>query len=82
MLKTCELVQTSKPAEFSKILELKGSKSLWFSRKPKQLRDPIKIGGTDIFAEANANANGLVLRSLHVLNLFGLDPKIDVTFKK
>lgn len=82
MLRTCDYVQGRKPSEFSKILELRGSKRLWFSRKAKELHDPIRIHGTDLFAECNVNANGLVLRSLHVLNLFGLEPRIDIAIKK
>lgn len=78
LLKTCEVVEAKKPTEFHKILRLRGSKRLWFSRKPKELRDPVRIGRTDIFAETNQNANSLVLRSLHVLHLFGLEPKIEI----
>jgi hypothetical protein len=81
LLKTCELVRTRKPSQFSRILELKGTKNLWFSREAKQLRDPVRIHGTSIFAETNVNANGLVLRSLHVLSLFGVKPEIDVTLR-
>jgi hypothetical protein len=82
LLKTCEFAEEKSHSDFSRILGLKGSKRLWFSLKPKELKDPIPIGATGIFAETNVNANGLVLRSLHVLNLFGLEPRIDVTFKK
>lgn len=82
LLKTCELVHDRKPSQFARILELKGSKRLWFSRNPNELQDPVRIHGTDIFAEANLNANGVVLRSLQVLNLFGLVPKINVKFRR
>lgn len=82
LLTTCQFILSRKPSEFSRILELKGSKRLWFSRKVKELQSPIRIRGSDIFAECNANANGLVLRSLHVLNLFGLEPEIDIAVKK
>lgn len=81
LLKTCEFVLSRKPNDFSKILELKGTKRLFFSRNPKKLHDPARIQGTDIFAECNANANTLVLRSLQVLNLFSLEPKIDLATK-
>jgi hypothetical protein len=79
LLKTCELVLDMKPSEFNKILELKGTKTPWFSRESNALRDPIKIRGSNIFAETHANANGLVLRALHVLKFFSLKPKIDIT---
>jgi hypothetical protein len=82
LLKTCEFVRTRKPSEFSRILELKGSRRLWFSRRREGLYAPIKIRGTDIFAESNVNANGLVMRSLHVLNLFGLKPEIEIVIEK
>ena len=81
-LNTCEFVQVRKPSEFPRILELKGRKRPWFSRKSSELHDPVRIRGTDLYAETNVNANGLVLRCLHVLNLFGLEPKIDVTFER
>jgi hypothetical protein len=79
LLRTCKLVQTKRPSEFSRVLELRGTKRLWFSRKSSELRNPVSIPGTDIFAETNFNANALVLLSLHVLNLFGVEPKIEVT---
>jgi len=82
LLKTCELVRDIKPDEFPQILKLKGPHATWFSRKPTELRNPVRIEGTDIFAEMNANANALVLRSFHVLHHFNLTPKIDVTFEK
>jgi predicted type IV restriction endonuclease len=82
LLKTCEVTKARRPSEFSKILTLKGNRSPWFSRKPGDLRDPVRIVGTDIFAEANQNANSLVLRSFSVLNLFGIDPRISVEFER
>jgi hypothetical protein len=81
-LKTCQVVRVSHPNDFQRVLKLKGYKKSWFSREPKQLRDPIRITGTSIFAEANQNANSLVLRSLHVLNFFGMEPAIDVKIKE
>jgi hypothetical protein len=59
LLRTCEVAQGRKSVEFSKILELKGTKRLWFSRKSAYLHDPIRIHGSDILAEANVNADGL-----------------------
>jgi hypothetical protein len=82
LLRTCEVVLTRRHADFSRILELKGRKRLWFSRKAEELYAPIMIRGTDIFAECNVNANGLVLRSLQVLNLFGLKPDIRIDIKE
>src|SRR3989442_11156812 len=82
LLKACEIAKARRPSEFSKILSLEGNKSPRFSRKPRDLRDPVRIKGTDIFAETNQNANSLVLRSFHVLNLFGIDPKIDFELER
>jgi hypothetical protein len=82
LLKTCQLVLDRNPSDFPKVLLLKGSSRPWFSRDPDDLRDPIKVEGTDIFAETNHNANQLVLHSLHVLKLFGLEPKIDIGSEK
>jgi len=82
LLKTCEVARESKRVEFATLVNLRGTKNLWFSRKSKELRDPIKINGTKIFAETNANANELVLRSLQVLKFFKLEPRIDITTKR
>jgi hypothetical protein len=82
LLRACEIARARGPSEFSKILNLKGNKSPWFSRKPEDLRDPVRITGTDIFAETNQNANSLVLRSFHVLSFFGIDPKIDIELER
>jgi hypothetical protein len=82
LLRTCEFVRTRKPSEFPRILELKGSTRLWFSRKPEELYAPVMIRGTGIFAECNVNADGLVLRSLRVLNLFGLRPEVEIAIQK
>ncbi len=76
--KTCEVVRLRHPREFPQILKLKGSKRRWFSRKPMELRDPTRVVGTNIFVETNKSANALVLLSFHILNFFGMEPKIDV----
>ncbi|MGA2310274.1 MAG: hypothetical protein ABSG57_12110 [Candidatus Bathyarchaeia archaeon] len=82
LLNSCEFVYAMNPSAFPKILELRGTKRVWFSRRANQLWEPIKIQGTDIFVDVNLNANGLVNRSLRVLRLFGLKPKIDIFLKK
>jgi len=82
LVRTCEIANARGPSEFPKILGLEGTKSPWFSRNPGDLRDPVRIRGTDIFAETNQNANSIVLRSFHVLNFFGIDPKIDIELEK
>jgi hypothetical protein len=82
LVRTCEFVQRRKPSEFSKILQLRGRKRKWFSRVAKELHDPVRIPGTDIFVECNVNANILVLRSFQVLHLFGLEPDIEISIGK
>lgn len=82
LLKTCEFVYAMNPTAFPKILELRGTKRVWFSRKANDLWEPIKIQGTGIFVDVNVNADGLFNRSLRVLRLFGLKPKIDVLLKQ
>jgi negative regulator of replication initiation len=76
LLRTCDYVLEAKPNEFAKILSLKGRKRLWFSRDPQKLKAPLKIEGTNNFAEGNANANGLILMCYHVLRHFGMETDI------
>ena len=78
LLETCAFVHAKKPAEFHRILNLRGNRRPWFSRKPSDLRSPVRIEGTDIYAEVNSNANALVLRCFQVLRHFGFELSLNI----
>jgi len=77
-LKVCEVARERRPSNFDSITRLRGNKAPWFSKKAADLRDPVEIEGTGIYAEANQNANALVLRCYHVLRHFGLEPSLGI----
>jgi len=81
-LKTCEVVRARNTHRFHEILTLRGYKHPWFSRDPSHFRQPTKISGTNIFAETNESANGLLRRSLQVMQLFSMKPDIEVETKE
>jgi hypothetical protein len=62
---------------FDSILTLVGRQRPFFSRNPGDLRSPVQIEGTDIFAEVNLSSYSAVKLSKNVLSLFGY-PETDL----
>ena len=71
LLKICEILHEMYPKDFQKVLSLGGTTRAHFSHNPNELRYPVGIVGTDIFAEANLSAKGIVRRCRKVLSVFG-----------
>ena len=69
------------PHDFRRVLELKGNERPWFSEISTDLRDPIRVEGTNIFVEGNQNANSITRFCLRILEHFGMRPMIKVTAK-
>lgn len=78
LIGTCMVVRKKRPADFARILELRGPKRLWFSRNPTNLRDPTPIDDTGIYAETNLSANGLAMTCQNILAHFEFEPDIRV----
>jgi hypothetical protein len=63
----------SHESEFDKVLDLRGTKRRYFSRHPGELRDPVRIGGSSIFAETHFSARTIVCQSTKLIEKFGYD---------
>ena len=57
--------------EMDKCLQLVGRKCPFFTRNRDELRDPIKIEGTGIYAEGNIGANQIARISQMLVRVFG-----------
>ena len=69
-------------SEFDKVLALRGTKRQYFSRNQNELREPVKIGDSSIYAETHFSARMIVERSRKLIALFGYAPEeleIEVT---
>ena len=70
LLTVCEEVNNLHRNDFTKVLSLRGTKRIYFTRNPNELRLPEKIKGTDIFVETHWSANSIVKLCEDVLSLF------------
>lgn len=71
LINICNILSKVREDVFEKVLELKGRKRIYFSRDEKNLKEPRKVSGTDIFVETNFNASNLYMITLKVLETFG-----------
>jgi len=78
----CDIMAAIHKDRFEDILSLRGTKRLYFSKKPDQIRGPRQIEGTDIYVSMNFSAAGVVRLSTRTLVLFGYTPKdLSIDFK-
>ena len=57
--------------QFDRVLNFRGDKRPYFTKNPKELRNPRKINNTDIYVETHFSANRIVKLSKKVITLFG-----------
>ncbi len=71
LLKIVNLMLVEHGYEFNKVLSLKGRKRPYFSKKPNDLRQPLKINNTDIYVEMDLYPNLIVKLVRKILSIFG-----------
>jgi len=71
LVQICNIMLATHRDRFDQVLNLKGHKRPYFTRKPNELRSPEKIPGTDIYVEVNLSANSIVRLSIDIFSLFG-----------
>lgn len=71
LIEICNVMSSMHRNNFERVLTLQGRKRPYFTKNANELRLPEKIKNTDIFAETNLSANGIVKMGLDVLSLFG-----------
>lgn len=71
LIEICNVMSIMHRNNFERVLTLQGRKRPYFTKNANELRLPEKIKNTDIFAETNLSANGIVKMGLDVLSLFG-----------
>lgn len=82
LTKVAEKIYEENKSSFDKIFNLKGRKRTYYTRDPKQQREPRPIGNSGIFVETHFNANHIVKMTLDLLELFGYsreDLKIELS---
>ena len=75
LLGVCATLHERSPAEFERVLELRGRVRPYFSRNPDDLLTPAQVGRSGIFAETKLGAPGVVERCEQVIELCGFDPR-------
>lgn len=63
------------PTDIERVLELRGTKRLYFSRREQDLRAPVAVGNSGYFAETHFSADNMVQQCHKVLPLFGYSPR-------
>jgi hypothetical protein len=67
----CNMMAKEHGDRFEEILTLSGHKKFLFSKNPDDLSSPVKIEGTDIYAEVSFGAGHLIKLAKKVIALFG-----------
>ena len=75
LLGVCATLHERSPAEFERVLELRGRVRPYFSRNPDDLHEAVQVGRSGIFAETNLSASSVVERCEQVVELCGFDPR-------
>ena len=75
LLGVCATLHERSPAEFERVLELRGRARPYFSRNPDDLHEAVQVARSGIFAEMNLSASGVVERCEQVVELCGFDPR-------
>ena len=75
LLGVCATLHERSPAEFERVLELRGRVRPYFSRNPDDLHEAVQVARSGIFAEMNLSASGVVERCEQVIELCGFDPR-------
>jgi hypothetical protein len=71
----CKIMYDLHHSSFERVLQLRGSKRPYFTRKPDELRIPQQIEDSNIFMETNLSSNSIVRISRNVISLFGYTEK-------
>lgn len=71
LLEICKKLYEVHPKDFQKLLSLRGTKKPYFTHNPNELRDPIRVEGTDVFVETNLGASSIVTLCRKTLSIFG-----------
>jgi hypothetical protein len=81
LITVCNLMKSNHESEFEKeVLNLKGSKRLYFSNDSSQLKRSEQIQGTDIYVEINLSSSQIVKNVENIIALFGY-PENSISFE-
>lgn len=75
LLGVCATLHERAPAEFERVLELRGRVRPYFSRNPDDLHEAVQVARSGIFVEVNLSASNIVERCEQVIELCGFDPR-------
>lgn len=80
LINLAEIIYHAHRSDFRKVLSMHGTKRIYFSQSPEQMREPRKVGDSGLYVETHWSAKSMVKLSLDLLALFGYtdqDLKID-----
>ena len=75
LLGVCATLHERAPAEFERVLELRGRVRPYFSRNPDDLHEAVQVARSGIFVETKLGAPGVVERCEQVIELCGFDAR-------
>ena len=75
LLGVCVALHERSPAEFERVLELRGRVRPYFSRNPDDLHEAVQVARSGICVEVNLSASNIVERCEQVIELCGFDAR-------
>lgn len=75
LLGVCATLHERSPAEFERVLELRGHARPHFSRTPDDMHTPAQVARSGIFVETKLSAIRIVERCRQVIELCGFNPR-------
>lgn len=80
LLQLCSVIAEKNKDKFDEILKITGRQRQFFSKNPNDLKSANQIEGTDIYAEVNFSADGIIRLSKSVMSKFGY-PETDLSIE-
>jgi hypothetical protein len=75
LTKLANIISNLHRSDFEEVLQLKGSKRPYFTKKADELRIPIRVGDSDIYMETNLSSTMIMKICLNLIGLFGYSAK-------
>ena len=70
LVKLCEVLHATHGSQFDRVVNLRGRKRPYFSRKSRELREPTEIKDTDIYVETNLSAQTKIVMAKRIISYF------------
>lgn len=71
LLEMAQILSSQHKSQFNSVLQLRGTKMLYFSENPRDLVSPRKIEGTEIYLDTKLSATRIIVVTKRLMALFG-----------